>query len=95
MTIVAATPPERVDIRLDFIKPFAATSSAEFAFAPGGGGTKTTWTMQGHNNFGAKLFSVFADMEKMIGSDFEKGLSQLKAVAEREAGTSVSPAAAR
>ena len=30
------------------------------------------------SNFAGKLFSVFTDMDKMIGSDFDKGLAQLK-----------------
>ncbi len=85
MTIVEAKPGERVRIRLEFIKPFASTSSTEFEFAPKGGGTQTTWTMVGHNEFVGKAFSVFMNMDKMIGNDFEKGLSQLKAVAEAAA----------
>jgi len=89
MTIVEAKPGERVRIRLEFIKPFASTSSTEFEFAPKGGGTQTTWTMVGHNEFVGKAFSVFMNMDKMIGNDFEKGLAQLKAVAE-----SAAPAAA-
>jgi hypothetical protein len=95
MTIVDARPGEHVGIRLEFLKPFEATSSTEFSFASTGGATKTTWTMDGRNNFAGKLFSVFTDMDKMIGNDFEKGLSQLKAVAEREARATAAPAAAR
>lgn len=97
MTIVDAAPGGRVGIRLEFIKPFAATSSTVFSFVPGSGGTQTTWTMEGHNNFVAKAFSVFNDMDKVIGADFEKGLAQLKTVAEGEAraAASASPAAAR
>jgi hypothetical protein len=95
MTIVEARPGERVAIRLEFIKPFEATSATEFFFASTGGATQTTWTMEGRNNFAGKLFSVFTDMDKMIGNDFEKGLAQLKAVAEREARAAAAPAAAR
>jgi hypothetical protein len=95
MTIVDARPGERVAIRLEFIKPFEATSSTEFSFASTGGATQTTWTMEGRNNFAGKLFSIFTDMDKMIGNDFDKGLAQLKTVAEREARTSAAPAAAR
>jgi len=98
MTIVEARPGESVAIRLEFIKPFAATSSTDFTFAETGGSTRTTWTMEGHNNFVAKAFAVFNDMDKMIGADFEKGLSQLKAVAESQARAqpaATPPAAAR
>jgi uncharacterized protein YndB with AHSA1/START domain len=82
MTIVAARPGEMVLIRLEFLKPFASTSSTAFTFASKGSGTETTWTMEGHNNFAGKAFSLFMNMDKMIGSDFEKGLAQLQAVSE-------------
>ena len=84
MTIVEARPGEMLRIRLEFLKPFASTNSSTFTFAPKGGGTDVTWTMEGHNGFAGKAFSVFMNMDKMIGNDFEKGLAQLKAVAEAE-----------
>ena len=43
---------------------------------------KLTWSMDGENNFGSKAAGLFMDMEKMIGSDFEKGLADIKALAE-------------
>ena len=30
-----------------------------------------------------KLFTLFSSMDSMVGPDFEKGLSQLKALAEK------------
>jgi uncharacterized protein YndB with AHSA1/START domain len=95
MTIVEAKPGERLRLRLEFLKPFASTSSTEFSFVPKAGGTETSWTMEGHNDFLGKAFSLFVDMDKMIGSDFEKGLSQLKSVAEADASNSPATAAAR
>ena len=41
--------------------------------------------MSGENNFMAKAAGLFMDMDAMIGADFEKGLAQLKAVAEAAA----------
>ena len=38
--------------------------------------------MAGENNFMAKAFGLFMNMDKMVGGDFEKGLAQLKSVAE-------------
>ena len=38
--------------------------------------------MSGTKNFMSKAFGLFVNMDKMIGSDFEKGLAQLKSVAE-------------
>jgi uncharacterized protein YndB with AHSA1/START domain len=77
MTITDSRPAQSVTVRLEFLKPFAATSTAQFDFAPSGPGTNVTWAMNGHNNFLAKAFSAFMDVDKMVGADFEKGLASL------------------
>src|SRR5262249_51462751 len=85
MTIEKADKPSQIAIKLEFLKPFAATNTATFTFAPAGGGTpgtRVTWAMDGENNFMAKAASMFMDMDKMIGGDFERGLSGLKTAAE-------------
>src|SRR5678815_2422355 len=51
MTITDTRPAEFVRIKLDFIKPFAATNNAEFTFKPEGEQTRVTWTMTGEKNF--------------------------------------------
>jgi uncharacterized protein YndB with AHSA1/START domain len=79
MTILESKPDELVRVRLEFIKPWEATSTIEFTFAPEGGGTLVTWSMKGENNYLCKLISMFMDMDKMIGPDFEKGLAALSA----------------
>jgi hypothetical protein len=38
--------------------------------------------MDGQNNFGAKAASLFMDIDKMVGGDFERGLAALKTVTE-------------
>lgn len=85
MTITDSRPNEQVGIHLNFIKPFASSSVTTFTFIPGGPGTKVTWTMDGDNNFMAKTMSLFMNMDKMIGGDFEKGLATLKSVSEADA----------
>jgi uncharacterized protein YndB with AHSA1/START domain len=82
MTITESRPPELVRIKLEFLKPFAATNLTEFTFKPQGEQTRVTWTMSGHNGFMAKAFCMFMDMDKMVGGDFEKGLAALKSVSE-------------
>jgi hypothetical protein len=84
MTIIESRPPELVRINLEFLKPFAATNLTEFTFEPEGGQTAVTWTMSGRNSFIAKAFGLFVNMDQMIGGDFEKGLAQMKAVAEAQ-----------
>jgi len=75
--------PTQLDIKLDFIKPFASSNRAEFTLQPQGDSTAVTWTMTGPSQFITKLMGVFYNMDKMVGPDFEKGLAQLKAAAEK------------
>jgi hypothetical protein len=83
MEIIDAPPPSRVAIKLDFIRPFEAHNTAEFTLEPKGDLTNVTWAMQGQNVFVGKVMSVFLDMDKMVGKDFETGLANLKATAEQ------------
>jgi hypothetical protein len=85
MTIVESRPSELVRIKLEFVKPFAATNTAEFAFKPEGGQTAVTWSMYGHNNFVARAIFLFVSMDKTLGGEFEKGLASMKSVAETAA----------
>ena len=85
MTIEKSDKPSSIVIKLEFIKPFAATNTATFTFARVPEGTKLTWAMDGNNNFVAKAASLFMDMDKMIGDDFERGLASIKTVAENYA----------
>lgn len=83
MTLTESRPSEFVRIKLEFLKPFAAVNTTEFSFAPqGSDATAVTWSMEGKNNFMSKAFCLFMNMDKMVGGDFEKGLAQMKAVAE-------------
>jgi carbon monoxide dehydrogenase subunit G len=82
MTLTESRPSELIRIKMEFLKPFAAISTAEFAFKPDGDQTVVTWSMEGRNNFMAKAVHLVMNMDKMIGGQFEKGLAQMKAVAE-------------
>ncbi len=83
MEIVDALPPSKVTIKLDFVKPLEGHDTAEFTMVPNGDSTNVTWTMNGQSPYVAKLMGVFLSMDTMIGKDFEAGLANLKAVAER------------
>jgi len=84
MLITDSRPGQKVDIRLEFLKPMAQVAQTEFTFRPEGGGTQVNWAMSGDNNFMGKAFSLFADMDAMIGKDFEKGLGGMRGAAEAE-----------
>jgi uncharacterized protein YndB with AHSA1/START domain len=81
-TIVESRPNDLIRIRLEFEKPFKATSTAEFTFRPEGDRTAVTWSLTGRNSFPTKAVGLFMNMDRMIGRDFEEGLAQLKSVAE-------------
>jgi uncharacterized protein YndB with AHSA1/START domain len=83
MEIVGAIPPNQLRIKLDFFKPFEAHNTAEFTLQTRDGGTHVTWAMFGPSPFISKLMSLFFNMDKLIGRDFERGLSSLKLLAEK------------
>jgi len=85
MTIVSLNPPEQLQLELEFIKPFKATNETVFRFEQAENGTTVTWVMTGQLGVLQKAFSVFMDMDKMVGSDFEKGLATLKTLSEAKA----------
>ncbi|WP_153822957.1 SRPBCC family protein [Polyangium spumosum] len=85
MTVTAIKPNERIDIELAFIEPFASKADNGFTVEAAGQETKITWFMAGTNDFMGKAFCLFMDMDAMIGKDFEKGLADLKRVAEEAA----------
>jgi hypothetical protein len=85
MTIIEAVPGSKVGIQLEFLRPFASTSETSFLVVPEGDGCRITWLMKGTHGFVGRAMSIFMDMDRMMGPDFEKGLASLKAEAERPA----------
>jgi uncharacterized protein YndB with AHSA1/START domain len=85
MTIVALTPDERVDIRLEFLKPWKATNETVFSIAPEGDRSRVTWAMSGTNDFMMKAVGLVMSMDKVVGKDFEQGLRNLAEVLKADA----------
>ena len=85
MTITESVPAKRVVIKLEFVAPWEATNTTVFTLTPEGKAVDVTWAMEGHNNFMAKAASLFMDLDQLVGKDFERGLTTLKQVAEKEA----------
>lgn len=83
MEITQVQAPQRVAMKLDFVKPFEAHNVVEFSLQPAGGRTEVTWAMHGPANYLSKLMGVLINMDKMVGKDFEDGLNNLKALAEQ------------
>lgn len=85
MTLTESRPGELIRIRLEFLRPLAATNTAEFSFRPEGGRTVVTWSMAGRHTTAGKAMSQLMSMDRMIGGQFEKGLADLRAAAESAA----------
>jgi hypothetical protein len=83
MEITGSTPSTNVTIKLDFLKPFESHNTTVFTLTPAASGTDVTWTMSGPATYMTKIMTSFVSMDKMVGGDFERGLQQLKAVAEK------------
>jgi hypothetical protein len=81
-TIVESRTNELVRLKLEFIKPFESTCTAEFILQPEGDATHVTWALSGQNNFASKVFCLLMNQDKMIGGPFEEGLANLKALTE-------------
>lgn len=85
MEITDSQPNKLVEIQLDFMKPMKATNQTLFTFEPQGDQTVVTWDMRGNKNFMAKAFHLFVNMDKMLGGQFDQGLTQLEAAAKTAA----------
>ena len=75
------------------LKPMEGHNIVDFTLEPRGGATQPgntqpgntqlTWAMRGDCSYMGKLMGLICDMDKMIGKDFEAGLANLKALAEK------------
>jgi len=79
--IVATQPGESVTSRLEFGEEGPAT--ARFTLVPEAGGTRVTWSLDTDNGPGpiGRWFGLMID--HWVGPDYEKGLVNLKALAEK------------
>lgn len=83
ISVTGATEPSLVTMQLDMWEPFEGHNTVNFILAPDGAGTRVTWAMHGPSAFITKLMGLFFNMDQMIGKDFEAGLANLKALAEK------------
>ncbi len=81
--ITGIVPGERIDGELRFMKPWKSQSDCYLITedAPQDG-TKVTWGFKGKYKFPMSIMMLFMNMDKMVGKDFEAGLSSLKSQLE-------------
>ncbi|MDO8827847.1 SRPBCC family protein [Methylophaga sp.] len=82
MEIIESSPPSKVILKIDFIKPFEGHNTIEFTLVPQGDTTTVTQAMYGSSPYLSKVMCLFFSMDKMVGTKYEEGLATLKAIAE-------------
>jgi uncharacterized protein YndB with AHSA1/START domain len=83
MEIVESIPSSKLQLKIEFMKPFAAINTVEFNLAQNGENTTVTQAMYGPSPFISKLMGLFFSMDKMVGGKYEEGLATLKTIAEK------------
>jgi uncharacterized protein YndB with AHSA1/START domain len=83
ITITDSTPPREIVMALHMIKPFEGRNHVVFSLDANGDSTTVTWTLEDRHTYFMKVMSLFLNLDKMIGGDFEVGLAKLKTVAEK------------
>jgi hypothetical protein len=82
VAITSVVVPSQVTMSLVMTSPLKADNTVVFSMQPEGNGTRITWAMSGAQPFIGKLMSVIFNMDKMVGGEFDKGLADLKRLAE-------------
>ncbi|MEK7358296.1 MAG: SRPBCC family protein [Bdellovibrionota bacterium] len=81
-TITETEPNQRVRIALAYTRPMNMTQTSDYIVEPNGDETKVTWRVEGKNSLPGRVMCLFMNMDKMVGTMFEKGLSNLKSLVE-------------
>lgn len=84
LEILRVIPNQLVEIKLTMLKPFYGVNIVEYKLTPEGTGTRFTWAMSGDGGFAGKLMTLLIDCEKMVTSDFNLGITNLKSVVEAQ-----------
>ena len=79
---IDAVRPGRVVMTLAMLKPVKATNTVEISLEPRRDGVEVTWAMSGPQTLLGRLLGLFIDCETMCGAQFERGLADLKTLAE-------------
>jgi hypothetical protein len=82
MEILEASPSSEVVLDLHMLKPMEARNTVNFSITPSGAATTVVWAMTGRMSFVHKAMGLFMNMDKLVGQDFETGLSNLRMRAE-------------
>jgi hypothetical protein len=81
LTIEDSIPGHKVGMKLELSAPMKSTATYVLTVAATSTGSVVTWSTHGNHNFIGKAFGMFMNMDRMRGSDLEKGLAQVNIVA--------------
>ena len=74
---------DRIDYEIRFIKPFAGVANAYMkTTSVSNNRTMVAWGFDSKMKYPMNLMHLFMNMQKMIGKDFETGLTNLKNILE-------------
>jgi len=82
MEFTRVEPNHRVEYALS-LPEFNLRSTGAITMEPSGKGTRVTWTNLGDTGGNPLKHYLAAAMDRMVGPDFEQGLANLKALAEK------------
>lgn len=82
LTVVGLEMNHKVELALEFFRPFPAKNSVVWSISEENGQRRITWVMRGRNPGALSRLFTALFMEKMAGQDFQRGLNSLKALAE-------------
>ena len=82
MSFTEAEPGRRIAYEL-FFPDFGTTSTGALVLAPEGSGTKISWSIDGDMGGNPLARWLALAMDQLVGKDFEAGLANLKALAEK------------
>jgi hypothetical protein len=82
--IKKVTDGERIDYEIRFVEPFAGIAQASMQTdSVSQNETRVTWQFDSRMNYPMNLMLLFMNMDKMVGNDLAKGLTNLKQVLEQ------------
>jgi uncharacterized protein YndB with AHSA1/START domain len=82
MEFTRVAPNRRVEYKLNF-PDFNMVSTGALSMEPADNGTDVTWTLGGDTGSNPLKHYFSFVMDRMVGPDFEQGLANLKALAEK------------
>ena len=76
LTHVSIEPPDRIEERIEFLRPFKSVSAVWWEFVDSDGQTEVSWNMKGAMPFFFRFMTRM--MSVMIGKDYDLGLALLR-----------------